>query len=63
MTEFLKITLESSPIIASVCLFAYMLNLKIKHLEEGQKEMKEDIRELKKDIKQIWACMPGKVIK
>lgn len=40
-----------------------MLNLKITHLEEGQKEMEEDVRELKKDIKEIWACMPGKIIK
>ena len=49
MIKMFEFLLESSPVIALLIgIVFYVLNLKIKHLESGQNDLKEDIKEIRK---------------
>ena len=48
MIKMFEFFLESSPVIALIGIVFYVLNLKIKHLESGQNDLKEDIKEIRK---------------
>ena len=48
MIKIFEFLLESSPVVALIGVVFYVLNLKIKHLEDGQNDLKADIKEIRK---------------